>query len=184
MVVRSPPRRLGRGSLGRGNGIETKRVVRGGGTDRQRIFEIVTVVRAGRPPLHSHDGRWRFCRQRPCRVRLSWEVGGGVVEGGRSCWLERLRWEIGGRSEAVRDLTTQYGRIRKVYRTLAWPGAGLVRPSTQRLAWPCFPLAAGLRSLAAECTQRPSPCGDAAGYLTAIGWRVGMGGGTAPVIRF
>lgn len=75
MVVWSPPRGLCRGSLSGWDGIETKRIVGvgggggGGGTDRQRIFEIVTVVRAGRPPLHSHDGRWRFCRQRPCRLR-------------------------------------------------------------------------------------------------------------------
>lgn len=71
MVVRSPSRGLGRGSLSGGDGIDNERVVvdGGDGTDRQRIFEIVTVVRAGRPPLHSHDGRWRFCRQRPCRWR-------------------------------------------------------------------------------------------------------------------
>lgn len=79
MVIRGPPEGLGRGSLSRRGGIETKGVVCSGGTDRQMIFEIVTVVRAGGPPLHSHDGRWRFCRQRPFLLQLSWEFGGVLV---------------------------------------------------------------------------------------------------------
>lgn len=65
----------------------------GGGTDRQRIFAIVTVVRARGPPLHSHDGRWRVCRQRPCLSRVM--VGGrGVV--GVDGWRVRMCTVDGG----------------------------------------------------------------------------------------
>lgn len=76
---------LSRGSLGGGRGIETRTEgkrdgVGVGDIDRQRILEIITVVRAGGPPLHSHDGRWRLCRRRPCSDRYR---GGGEVLCGR-----------------------------------------------------------------------------------------------------
>lgn len=81
----------------------------GSGTDRQRIFAIVTVVRARGPPLHSHNGRRRECRQRPCLSRML--VGGrGVV--GVDRWRARMCTAglDGGRVVVVISLRRWLGR--------------------------------------------------------------------------
>lgn len=98
MVICRAARRVRRGGLGRRRGIRIEgkgarvgagREDGGRGADRQRIVEIVTVVRARGPPLHSHDGRWRVCRQRPWWLRLSWEGGRGIAVGSRM-WSWRM----------------------------------------------------------------------------------------------
>lgn len=84
VVVGRAPRGLGRGGLGGGDGIDTERVVGDGGdgTDRQRILAIATVVRAGGPPLHSHDGRGGGALLPSAAVSMAMIVGGGGVGGG------------------------------------------------------------------------------------------------------